>query len=142
KMVIALLESVLTQYIYVDGYKNLPVFQLAALKQDSLRQRAQIATTKLQDLQCLDVSPIDLESTMGGGSLPGELLPSAGLSIKVKKPNSSATNLSRLLRQGQPAVIGKVTDNRLCLDFRTITESDEDDLLCALRSADTALSNK
>lgn len=142
KLVIALLESVLTQYIYVDGYKNLPVFQMAALKQDSLRQRAQIATTMLQNLQCLDVSLIDLESTMGGGSLPGEMLASAGLSIKVKRSDRSAANLARLLRRGQPAVIGKVTDNRLCLDFRTIAESDEDDLISALRSADKALSNK
>lgn len=142
KMVIALLESVLSQYIYVDGYKNLPVFKLAALKQDSLRQRAEIAAAKLHDLKCLNVSAIDLKSTMGGGSLPGELLPSAGLTIKIKKAGSSAASLSRLLRLSEPAVIGTVTDNQLFLDFRTIAEDDEDNLICALRSADQVLSSK
>lgn len=142
KMVIALLESVLSQYIYVDGYKSLPVFKLAALKQDALRQRAEITADKLHNLKCLEASPIELESTMGGGSLPGELLPSAGLAIKIKKPGGSAASLSRLLRQGEPAVIGTVTDNQLLLDFRTIAEDDEDDLICALRSADQALGSK
>ncbi len=140
KMVIALLEAVLNQYLYLDGYKQLPVFKLAALKKESLRKRAELAAQKLNDLQCLDLTPIDLESTMGGGSLPGELLPSAGLAIKIKKSNSSISHLSRLLRQGEPAVIGKVTDNQLCLDFRTIDVSDEAALLAALQSADRQLS--
>lgn len=140
KMVIALLEAVLNQYLYVDGYKQLPVFKLAALKKESLRKRAELAAQKLNDLQCLDLTAIDLESTMGGGSLPGELLPSAGLAIKIKKSNSSLSHLSRLLRQAEPAVIGKVTDNQLCLDFRTIDVSDEADLFAALRSADRQLS--
>lgn len=140
KMVIALLEAVLTQYLYVDGYKRLPVFKLAALKKESLRKRAELAAEKLSDLHCLQIAAIDLESTMGGGSLPGELLPSAGLAIKITKSNSSLAHLSRLLRQGEPAVIGKVTDNQLCLDFRTIDVSDEADLLAALRSADRQLS--
>ncbi len=139
KMVIALLEAVLNQYLYVDGYKQLPVFKLAALKKESLRKRAELAVQNLSDLQCLELAPIDLESTMGGGSLPGELLPSAGIAIKIKKSKSTLSQLSRLLRQGEPAVIGKVTDNQLCLDFRTIDNSDEADLFAALRSADQQL---
>ncbi|CAN5580538.1 L-seryl-tRNA(Sec) selenium transferase [soil metagenome] len=148
KMVIGLLEAVLNQYIYVDGYKNLPVFKIAALKQDALLKRAELAAEKLHDLQCLDISPTALESTMGGGSLPGEVLASAGLAIKVKKRSGSQahlpsiSSLARLLRQAEPAVIGKVTDNQLHLDFRTISPADENDLLAALRSADQALSSR
>ncbi len=139
KMVIALLESVLKQYIYVDGYKSLPVFKLAALKQAELRHRADVAVEKLQNLQHITVSSVDLESTMGGGSLPGELLPSAGLAIKAKKSGCSSASLARLLRRGQIAVIGKVADNQIYLDLRTIDEADEDLLLSALRSLDEAL---
>jgi seryl-tRNA(Sec) selenium transferase len=62
------------------------------------------------------------------------------LAIKIKKSNSTLSHLSRLLRQGEPAVIGKVTDNQLCLDFRTIDVSDEAALLAALQSADRQLS--
>ena len=65
-----------------------------------------------------------LRSTVGGGSLPGETLPSFGLALEAR----SANGLLAALRRGEPAVIGRIEDDRVVLDLRTV-EPEADDAL-------------
>jgi len=140
KIVIAMLEAVLNQYIYVDGHKNLPVFQFAALKQSEIAARAHNLCARLATLVHIKVATIETASTMGGGSLPGELLPSAGLTLKSKV--ASAAALARQLRKCEPPVLGKIEDELVIIDLRTIQNQEESALLAAIAAVDNHLCGK
>jgi L-seryl-tRNA(Ser) seleniumtransferase len=95
KVVLALLETVISQYIAVGGADNLPVFVFAALKREDLMERVHLFIGRVKGkLQALDVSAIEMTSTMGGGSLPGESLPSFGLALKAGTARSNDANQS------------------------------------------------
>jgi L-seryl-tRNA(Ser) seleniumtransferase len=55
-------------------------------------------------------------STVGGGSLPEETLPTWVLSISVEKPN----RVARRLRDLEPPVIARIEEDKLLLDPRTV----------------------
>ena len=59
---------------------------------------------------------IESRSMVGGGSLPGETLPTWALALEVDHPNQ----MLDLLRQGSPPVIGRVENDRILLDPRTV----------------------
>jgi L-seryl-tRNA(Ser) seleniumtransferase len=74
---------------------------------------------------------VALAATIGGGSLPGETLPSYGLAVAAR----SAERLLTALRRGDPAVIGRIEDGRLLLDLRTVDPRADDELAGALGAA-------
>ncbi len=60
-------------------------------------------------------------STVGGGSLPGETLPTRLVALAVESPAGVAARL----RAGDPPVIGRIEDDRLLLDPRTVLPEQE-----------------
>ncbi|MBT6151186.1 MAG: L-seryl-tRNA(Sec) selenium transferase, partial [Chloroflexi bacterium] len=74
---------------------------------------------------------IEGDSAVGGGSLPGELLPTYLLSIKVEKPEK----IMKKLRQQEPPIIARVQDDRIVFDPRTILDHQEKDFLSSLQKA-------
>ena len=72
-----------------------------------------------------------MESTIGGGSLPGECLESVGLAVL----GSGAAALAGRLRAGEPAVVGRVERGALLVDLRTIDATDDAALGDALAQA-------
>jgi L-seryl-tRNA(Ser) seleniumtransferase len=63
-------------------------------------------------------------STVGGGSLPEEVLPTALLSLDILKPNDFVARL----RKENPPIIARVENDKVVLDPRTVLP-DQDDLL-------------
>ena len=76
-------------------------------------------------------SVVVVRSTVGGGSLPGETLPSAAVAIRAGSPDRFLATL----RGGSPAVIGRIEDGRPLFDLRTIEAADDLALEGALRAA-------
>jgi len=74
---------------------------------------------------------IEVRSTVGGGSLPGETIPSAAVAVNARSPD----RLLAALRRGDPAVIGRIEDGSAVFDLRTVEPVDDDALLAALRPA-------
>ena len=70
-------------------------------------------------------------SAIGGGSLPGESLPTWLLSLAAE----SAPELAKRLRDAETPVIARIEDDRVLLDPRTALPSEEDALLASLKSA-------
>ena len=135
KVVIALLEAVVAQYLVVDGAEQLPVFQLAAAKQTNIAGRVRtFIDNESAKLPALALTAVEMTSTMGGGSLPGEKLPSYGLSLVVQNGRINEAKLAKMLRQCQPPVVGTVAAGQVMLDFRTITLEEEADLARALQA--------
>ena len=83
------------------------------------------------------VRAVALESTVGGGSLPGEVLLSWGLAIERGSAtgSGSAGAIAMALRTGEPAVIARVAGGRVLLDLRTIDPATDDRLGQALAAA-------
>ena len=78
-----------------------------------------------------DVEVVELRSTVGGGSLPGETLPSWGVALRTR----SAERFAAALRRGTPAVIARVHERRVVLDLRTVLEGPLERLPGAIRAA-------
>jgi L-seryl-tRNA(Ser) seleniumtransferase len=79
---------------------------------------------------------IDGRSVVGGGSLPGETLPTKLLALKVPHPD----HLARLLRTGDPPVVGRIEEDRLVLDPRTVLPEEDEALIEAIQRAAQHLS--
>lgn len=65
----------------------------------------------------------DNETQVGGGSLPGKLLPTKVLSIT--SPSRGARGIFEALLSGEPAILGRINRDRVLLDMRTV-DSPED----------------
>jgi L-seryl-tRNA(Ser) seleniumtransferase len=72
---------------------------------------------------------IDGQSTIGGGSLPGETLPTKLIALTVNNPDDF---LARL-RRGDPPVVARIESDRVVFDLRTAM--DHSALLTAAREA-------
>jgi L-seryl-tRNA(Ser) seleniumtransferase len=72
---------------------------------------------------------IEGESTIGGGSLPGETLPTWLVALKSRHANRLLANM----RDSQPPIIARLEDNHLVLDPRTVLIHQEEALLANLQ---------
>ena len=68
---------------------------------------------------------------MGGGSLPGETLASAGVAVGT----GTATRLLGALRRGDPPVIARIEDDRVVIDLRTVDPAALGELARAIERA-------
>jgi L-seryl-tRNA(Ser) seleniumtransferase len=68
---------------------------------------------------------VDGRSTVGGGSLPGETLPTKLVALSVAHPDQVAAQL----RVSESPVITRIVEGRLVLDPRTVLEEEEKVLL-------------
>ena len=123
KLCLLALEATLKQYLYGRALTEIPVWQMLSRSEASIRQQAQYLQAQIGAGELLTGF-----STVGGGSLPEETLPTTLLSF-----SSSPQKMLRLLRQGDPAVIARIENDRLLIDPRTIQPDEEEALLLALQ---------
>jgi len=106
---------------------DIPVWAMIAAPLDGLRGRAEALRARLGEV----AEVIDVRSTVGGGSLPGETLPSVSLALRVR----AATRALTALRQGEPPVIARIEDRRVVLDLRTVDPAQDATLAAAIERA-------
>jgi len=129
KVHLAALEAVLRLYLQGDaGMERVPLVRMASRSCDGLRLVAGEILERLGPVAELGVRAevIETEATFGGGSLPGETLPSIGISIALE--TGSVDGFARGLREADPAIVGRIEQDRLILDLRTVTEEEWDQL--------------
>ncbi|HEY2979800.1 MAG TPA: L-seryl-tRNA(Sec) selenium transferase, partial [Anaerolineales bacterium] len=71
------------------------------------------------------------ESTVGGGSLPGESLPTYLLALDISNPDRFLAKL----RAQHPPIIARTEDDRVLLDPRTVLPEQQGALLVGLKNA-------
>lgn len=123
KLCLAGLSATLEHYRRGEALEKIPVWQMISLPPDAIRARAETWAAAVGG----EVLPT--ESTVGGGSLPGDTLPSWALAPQVDHPNDAADRL----RQHHPPVIARVVQDRLLLDPRTVLPEQDETLLAALK---------
>lgn len=95
---------------------------------ESLRQRARQVAVEIGELPNCRVEIANETAAVGGGSLPGVELPTVVL--RLRSPSISADELSRGLRLGSIRVCGRIQQDDVLLDLRSVLP--EDDLRLAL----------
>lgn len=126
KLCLAALSATLLHYLKDEAEQQIPIWRMISAPIASLQERANRWVEELGEGEV-----IAGQSTVGGGSLPGERLPTILLELEVRSPNRF---LARL-RQAQPPVIARIQDDRVVLDPRTVLIEQDDSLLAGLRQA-------
>jgi L-seryl-tRNA(Ser) seleniumtransferase len=129
KTSIAGLNATLLHYLKGEATREVPVWRMISMPLADIEVRASRWSEKLGNAGHV----IDGQSMVGGGSLPGESLPTRLLSVAV--PGRSADDLARALRAGPTPVVGRIDHDELCLDPRTVDPREDEALLAALRQA-------
>jgi L-seryl-tRNA(Ser) seleniumtransferase len=113
--------------------REIPVWRMIATPIAELRARAAALVAALVDDDTVDV--VELRSTVGGGSLPGETLASAGVAVG----RGTASRLLAALRRGSPPVIARIEDGRVVIDLRTVDPDALGELARAIERARTVV---
>src|SRR5262245_12986409 len=132
KFTIAALEATLIAYEAGTARESLPTLRMLTEPLASIRSRARRLRTRVPaDVRTLlDARVVESRSQVGGGALPTVELPTAALAVGTE--SRPARVLDERLRRGEPAVIGRIVDDRLLLDCRTVLLEQVPDLARAL----------
>jgi L-seryl-tRNA(Ser) seleniumtransferase len=68
-------------------------------------------------------------STIGGGSLPGETLPTTLLALDASAISCSLDEFAQRLRLHTPPIVARISHNTLLLDPRTVLEEQDEDVV-------------
>ncbi|TYO96113.1 L-seryl-tRNA(Sec) selenium transferase [Geothermobacter ehrlichii] len=135
KMTLAALEATLR--LYLDRERLLrenPVLRLLQMTPRTLADRCRRLAKRMQALgERAEISVVRTTARVGGGALPLTELP--GYALAVRPRSASVTALNRRLRQGRPPVVGRVQEDRLLFDLRTVLPGEDRRLLQALTDA-------
>jgi L-seryl-tRNA(Ser) seleniumtransferase len=129
KLTYAALEATLMEYLR-QNYDAIPFTRMLRTPADEVRRRAEALREKLQASPHLRCEVVQGESLVGGGSAPTSTLPTFLLAITAQ--SLSADELASRLRKNSPPIVARVEEGRVLLDLRTVFESEEEDLVCAL----------
>jgi L-seryl-tRNA(Ser) seleniumtransferase len=128
KTTLAGLQATLLHYLKGEAEEKVPVWRMMATSTETIERRAVDWVEKLMEVG-IAARVVDGCSTVGGGSLPGEILPTKLVAIKVDSPDE----LARHLRAGHPPVIGRIEDDLFLLDPRTVLAEEDEVLIEAIR---------
>ena len=119
KMTTITLQLTLLHYLKKEAIEKIPVWQMLNYSIQEIASRAEKISKRLTDLGVVS-STYDGFSTVGGGSLPDQTLPTKLISVE---PPYAVEDFARRLRLSSPPLLGRIEDNRFVIDPRTIMPS-------------------
>jgi len=126
KLCLAALSATLLHYIKDEAVHEVPIWQMMARLPEHLRQTVERWRRKLDQGEVISGM-----STIGGGSLPEESLPTFLLALDIKSPDRFLESL----RGQSPPIIARTENDRILLDPRTVMPEEEGALLLGLMNA-------
>jgi L-seryl-tRNA(Ser) seleniumtransferase len=124
KLCLAALCATLNHYLTDQAVHTVPVWKMISASTQDIKKRARAWAKELGQGDVLEG-----QSTVGGGSLPEETLPTWVLALTVSRPNRFAAQL----RKASPAIIVRVSEDKVMLDPRTVFSEQESALLASLK---------
>ena len=124
KLCLAALSATMLHYLKSEALTEIPVWSMIS---EPLEQIKSKAGRWIEFLRQGDL--VEGKSTVGGGSLPGETLPTWLIAFSVRHPNKVLSSL----REAQPPIIARLEEDRLVLDPRTVLANQEEQLLSNLQ---------
>lgn len=130
KMTLAALESTLSSYAKGEAaVMSIPAVRDILEGAESIRERAQHFIEHMEEhaqYRCQIEKNI---SMVGGGTMPDAELPT--YVVAVEHFSKGAAQLAEELRKAEPPVIGRIQQEQLLLDFRTVREDEMEQLIAA-----------
>ncbi len=125
KACLAGLSATLLHYLKDEAEREVPIVKMMSLTLKQVKGRAEAWAAELGQGQV-----VEGESTVGGGSLPDESMPTFLLSLQVK----SAEKFLRAMRKNNPPIIARTENDKVLLDPRTVLPEQEGALLVGLKN--------
>jgi L-seryl-tRNA(Ser) seleniumtransferase len=128
KLMLAALQATLTAYLDADrARREIPVLRMLFADPEEVRARAERTARAIQSALPEPRPQVMVEeatAAVGGGALPLEGL---ATSVVVLDPRShtTAARLERALRHVRPALLGRVREDTVLLDLRTVAVDEE-----------------
>ncbi|MDO8140345.1 MAG: L-seryl-tRNA(Sec) selenium transferase [Candidatus Brocadiales bacterium] len=130
KLTVAALEATLRLYLEEEHALNkIPVLKMILTPLETIKERCKGVINKVSSERktYMNISIIDGFSEMGGGSLPGEGIPTKLISLHSEKIN--AEELAARLRCNTPPIFARIEQNHILLDMRTVYDDTEVDMI-------------
>jgi len=125
KMTVAALEATLRLYLdEAQAMAEIPVLKMLTLNPEQLKQKALELASRISTVanKRVQIEVNENVSAVGGGAMPTANLPT--YVVALQPIGISANELQELLRNENPAVIGRIQEDKLLLDVRTISEDE------------------
>lgn len=134
KMTLAAMNATLKSYLQRDGVQdNIPTLGAIGKKSETIQGEVLQAIVQLEenetDWMCLCESTV---SRVGGGTMPTVELESFALTLN--HPKFSAFDVAKKLRELDPPIITYTHQEKVWLDFRTLTQEEIDHVLSVLKN--------
>jgi L-seryl-tRNA(Ser) seleniumtransferase len=131
KLIYAALEATFEAFRHETVIEEIPVLKMLSMTKTEIKQRtwnfAQNLREKLGENKALRFEVIDGNSVIGGGSAPSVQPETALLAVVHEK--MSASRFEQSLRLSRPSVVTRIIDERILIDLRTVSETEEAELL-------------
>jgi L-seryl-tRNA(Ser) seleniumtransferase len=124
KVRLAGLRATLLHYLKNEAAIKIPVWSMISAPLPEIERRAREWAKTVGEIATV----VEGETMVGGGSLPGGTLPTWLVAISDgsgKKGQSIAQTLAERLRRQEPALVGRVGENVLYLDPRSVLPEDD-----------------
>ena len=134
KMTLAALEATLMTYAKGQEavVRDIPTVRDIVMSAESVKEKTLYFLDLLkQEKLTFDYDIAEDASAIGGGTMPGVTVKSNVIGFKFA--HLSAQTLHDQLRTGQPAIIGKINQDMLWLDLRTVTKSEINEIVQVLK---------
>jgi L-seryl-tRNA(Ser) seleniumtransferase len=124
KVALAGITATLLHYLKDEAEREIPIWRMISMTRKQVKARAEAWRKALGQGEV-----VESESTVGGGSLPGESMVTWVLALDVKSPDRFMAKL----RASDPPLIARTENDRVLLDPRTVLP-EQDDLLIKILS--------
>jgi L-seryl-tRNA(Ser) seleniumtransferase len=121
KLITQALETTLRHLVF-ERWDEIPALRMIRMTPEEIRERAEVVKNQIPEL---DV--IEGRSVAGGGSTPDQSLPTWLIAVP-----GDPVAAEKKLRGGMPPIIGRIENDRLVLDLRTVMPEEEAELTRAL----------
>ncbi len=132
KVTLAGLEATLRLYRRPEAaVRSVPTLSMIATPPSQVEERARALCDRLHhavrddETMQVDFAVVPTKGAVGGGTFPGVELPSWAVELRC---SAGADAVGDALRAGNPPVVGRIVDDALRLDVRTVFVDQEDDL--------------
>ena len=123
KLCLAALSATLLHYLKDEATREIPIWRMISATTGQVRSRAEAWKKSVGQGEV-----VASESTVGGGSLPEESMPTFVLSLTVKSPDK----FLKRLRESNPPIIARTENDKVLLDPRTVLPEQDDVLVNSL----------
>jgi len=125
KACLAGVTATLLHYLKDEAEREIPILKMMSFTPKQIKGRVESWIRELGRGEA-----VEGESTVGGGSLPGESFPTFLLSLTVESPD----RFLKRLRAQNPPVIARTANDKILLDPRTVLPEQEGALLVGLKN--------